>query len=231
MTGRTRPVLLRTPRRGGDAAIGRKLYRYFLQAGIPQPIQYERNLYLAAGVTTAREVGGDFDKSKRWQAESNAHTIIAPRILVYPNLRERLRQVEPARLGDLAASFYAARVSIMLDHHISNPGFGDVQLLDPAAEADGDATLDVLHVALGGDWHEVEVSDAFGQPHVARWLLTPNGSALVEAALDFAAGFLRKSGSTFSTSASAVMPCFLRRIGTLPCSMNSSGQPIRTIGV
>ena len=54
------------------------------QPGIAQPIQYERNLYLAAGVTTAREVGGDFDKSKRWQAESNAHTIISPRILVYP---------------------------------------------------------------------------------------------------------------------------------------------------
>src|SRR5258706_483773 len=54
------------------------------QPGIPQPIQYERNLYLAAGVTTAREVGGDFDKSKKWQAESNAHTIVAPRILVYP---------------------------------------------------------------------------------------------------------------------------------------------------
>ena len=54
------------------------------QPGMPQPIQYERNLYLAAGVTTAREVGGDFDKSKRWQAESNAHTIISPRILVYP---------------------------------------------------------------------------------------------------------------------------------------------------
>src|SRR5262245_41727897 len=30
------------------------------QPGVPQPIQYERNLYLAAGVTTAREVGGDF---------------------------------------------------------------------------------------------------------------------------------------------------------------------------
>jgi imidazolonepropionase-like amidohydrolase len=54
------------------------------QPGIPQPIQYERNLYLAAGVTTAREVGGDFDKSKKWQAESNAHSIVAPRILVYP---------------------------------------------------------------------------------------------------------------------------------------------------
>jgi imidazolonepropionase-like amidohydrolase len=54
------------------------------QPGFPQPIQYERNLYLAAGVTTARELGGDFDKSKRWQAESAAHSIIAPRILVYP---------------------------------------------------------------------------------------------------------------------------------------------------
>ncbi|HZT76819.1 MAG TPA: amidohydrolase family protein [Vicinamibacterales bacterium] len=54
------------------------------QPGIPQPIQYERNLYLAAGVTTAREVGGDFAKSKEWQAESDAHKIVAPRILVYP---------------------------------------------------------------------------------------------------------------------------------------------------
>src|SRR6476469_10086358 len=43
--------------------------------------------------------------------------------------------------------------------------------------------------------------------------------------------FLRRRGSTFSTSASAVMPCFFRRIGTAPCSMNCSGQPIRTTGV
>src|SRR5262249_20313428 len=54
------------------------------QPGMSQQIQYERNLYLAAGVTTAREVGGEFEKSKRWQAESNAHAIISPRILVYP---------------------------------------------------------------------------------------------------------------------------------------------------
>ncbi len=54
------------------------------QPGTSQPIQYERNLYLAAGVTTARELGGDFEKSKRWQVDSNAHAIVAPRILVYP---------------------------------------------------------------------------------------------------------------------------------------------------
>jgi imidazolonepropionase-like amidohydrolase len=54
----------------------------------PIPIQYERNLYLAAGVTTAREVGGNFEKSKTWRAESAAHTIVAPRIVIYPMLTD-----------------------------------------------------------------------------------------------------------------------------------------------
>lgn len=53
------------------------------RAGIPQPIQYERNLYLASGVTTARELGGEYERSKQWRAQSAAHSIVAPRILVY----------------------------------------------------------------------------------------------------------------------------------------------------
>jgi imidazolonepropionase-like amidohydrolase len=61
----------------------------------PIPIQYERNLYLAAGVTTAREVGGDFEKTKQWRAESAAHTIIAPRIVLYPMLANLLLKDEP----------------------------------------------------------------------------------------------------------------------------------------
>jgi imidazolonepropionase-like amidohydrolase len=56
----------------------------------PIPIQYERNLYLASGVTTAREVGGDFAKAKQWREESAAHKIIAPRILLYPMLVDLL---------------------------------------------------------------------------------------------------------------------------------------------
>jgi imidazolonepropionase-like amidohydrolase len=56
----------------------------------PIPIQYERNLYLASGVTTAREVGGDFEKAKQWRGESAAHTIVAPRILLYPMLVDML---------------------------------------------------------------------------------------------------------------------------------------------
>jgi imidazolonepropionase-like amidohydrolase len=62
----------------------------------PIPIQYERNLYLAAGVTTAREVGGNFEKTKQWRAESAAHTIVAPRIILYPMLGDLVAPGESA---------------------------------------------------------------------------------------------------------------------------------------
>ncbi len=45
------------------------------RGGIPQPIQYEMNLYLAAGATTIRDVGADWTKTKKWRADSNAHTL------------------------------------------------------------------------------------------------------------------------------------------------------------
>ncbi|MBA2356290.1 MAG: amidohydrolase family protein [Acidobacteria bacterium] len=53
------------------------------RGGVPMPIQYERNLYLASGVTLTRENGGNFVKSKQWQAESAADQIVAPRMQVY----------------------------------------------------------------------------------------------------------------------------------------------------
>ena len=56
------------------------------RGGIPQPIQYEFNLYLAAGATTIRDVGADWTKTKKWRADSSAHTLIAPRILAYERI-------------------------------------------------------------------------------------------------------------------------------------------------
>ncbi|TMK26241.1 MAG: glycerate kinase, partial [Actinobacteria bacterium] len=46
----------------------------------------------------------------------------------------------------------------------------------------GEGTLDVLHAALGGEWRDVRVHDAFGRERVARWLALPDGTAAVEAA-------------------------------------------------
>jgi phosphoesterase RecJ-like protein len=42
---------------------------------------------------------------------------------------------EPARLGPLAGRLEAAGTTVMLDHHVTNPGFGYVRILDPCAEA------------------------------------------------------------------------------------------------
>jgi len=51
----------------------------------------------------------------------------------------------------------------------------------PVADG-GEGTLDVLHAALGGEWREAVVPDAFGRARPARWLALPDGSAAVEAA-------------------------------------------------
>lgn len=60
------------------------------RGGLAQPFQYEANLLLACGITTVRDVGSDLEKAKAWRAESAAHRLVAPRILIYtPSWRGR----------------------------------------------------------------------------------------------------------------------------------------------
>lgn len=46
----------------------------------------------------------------------------------------------------------------------------------------GSGTAEVLARALGGEWHEATVPDPLGRPVSARWLLLPDGTAVVESA-------------------------------------------------
>jgi glycerate 2-kinase len=46
----------------------------------------------------------------------------------------------------------------------------------------GDGTADVLAAVLGGHWRTARVSDALGRPIEARWLVLPDGTAVVESA-------------------------------------------------
>ena len=46
----------------------------------------------------------------------------------------------------------------------------------------GEGTADVLHVALGGEWRDVDAPDPLGRPVRARFLLLPHGTAVVESA-------------------------------------------------
>jgi len=120
------------------------------QPGMPQPIQYERNLYLAAGVTTAREVGGDFEKTKQWRAESAAHAIVAPRIVIYPMLGNLLK---PGEAFNETPAEYRALV-----RRAKEGGADGIKLIGPMERDQVAAALDeakkvglpsTVHVAVG----------------------------------------------------------------------------------
>jgi imidazolonepropionase-like amidohydrolase len=100
----------------------------------PIPIQYERNLYLAAGVTTAREVGGDFEKTKQWRADSAAHRIIAPRIVHYPMLANLLK---PGEAFNQSPAEYRALV-----RRAKEGGADGIKLIGPMDRDQVAATLD-----------------------------------------------------------------------------------------
>jgi phosphoesterase RecJ-like protein len=54
----------------------------------------------------------------------------------------------PERLGELGAHATAAETVVVIDHHVTNEGFGDVSLVDPTAAATGELVFQVLG-ALG----------------------------------------------------------------------------------
>jgi phosphoesterase RecJ-like protein len=58
------------------------------------------------------------------------------------------------RLGDLARAGASARCLIVVDHHVSNPGFGSVNLVDPQAAASAELTHALIR-SLGWPIDEV----------------------------------------------------------------------------
>ena len=51
----------------------------------------------------------------------------------------------------------------------------------PVADG-GEGTAAVLQAVLGGDWRTASVSDALGRPVEARWLVLPDGAAVLDSA-------------------------------------------------
>ncbi len=74
----------------------------------------------------------------------------------------------------------------------------------------GEGTLDVLRLALGGEWREASVHDAFGRPRRARWLGLPDGTAAVGAA--------------------EAVPLDRSRLDALRASSRGLGELIRAVG-
>ncbi|WNV74417.1 bifunctional oligoribonuclease/PAP phosphatase NrnA [Geodermatophilus sp. DSM 44513] len=65
-----------------------------------------------------------------------------------PEVFVSLDAASPGRLGELAALLDGAGTSVVVDHHASNPGFGDVRVVDPTAPATAVLVADLLD-ALG----------------------------------------------------------------------------------
>ena len=82
----------------------------------------------------------------------------------------------PASLKGVLSAFAAAKA---LGEGLREGGASVVEL--PVADG-GEGTAEVLLLALGGEWRAADVHDAFGHRLSARWLLLPDGTAVVEAA-------------------------------------------------
>src|SRR5277367_4604115 len=54
------------------------------RGGVPQPLQYELNVWLSCGITTVRDVGSDTKKTVELREKSAPGQIAAPRMFVYP---------------------------------------------------------------------------------------------------------------------------------------------------
>ncbi|MGY1847223.1 DHH family phosphoesterase [Blastococcus sp. SYSU DS1021] len=61
-----------------------------------------------------------------------------------PDVFVALDVASPGRLGELAPLLDRAGTSVVVDHHASNPGFGRVRLVDPAAPATVTLVADLL---------------------------------------------------------------------------------------
>ncbi len=61
-----------------------------------------------------------------------------------PDVFVSLDAASPARLGELAPLLDSARTSVVVDHHASNPGFGDVCVVDAGAPATVALVADLL---------------------------------------------------------------------------------------
>ena len=102
-------------------------------------------------MTTAREVGGNFEKTKQWRAESAAHTIVAPRILLYPMLA-RPRAAGPGRIARRRTK------SAQLVRSAKERGADGMKLIGPMDRDQAAAAIDeakkvglptTVHIAVG----------------------------------------------------------------------------------
>lgn len=72
------------------------------------------------------------------------HLLVAPGQLPVADVVVSVDAATSARLGELEPLFQSATTSICIDHHVSNLGFGDLDLIDAAADCTASIILRVI---------------------------------------------------------------------------------------
>ncbi len=153
------------------------------RAGWPMRQDYQFGLWLASGITSVRDVGSNFDKSKALREQSQKNSIVAPRLYLYAVLgmnpapsveneaaiRARVKQIK--RGGADGLKFF----------EISDWAMGVMQ---DEAHKQGLRTAHHAAVAETNAWHDIK----YGTTSIEHWYGIPD-AALKDGVQNFPASF------------------------------------------
>jgi cytosine/adenosine deaminase-related metal-dependent hydrolase len=151
------------------------------RGGVPMPVEYCWMLWLANGITTVREVGGDLKKSLAWREQSRKGEITAPRFFIYgvynnsptPTTAEAAR----ARVRELKAMGVDGIKFFAIDRDL-------MQAMLDEAHTQGLRTAHHAAVAETNAWDDIK----FGTTSIEHWYGIPD-AAIVSGRQNFPASY------------------------------------------
>ena len=97
-----------------------------------------------AGKEVAASFGSPFEMPPSLAFLPQEHLVAPKDFPGKPELMVALDAGSAERLGELGANVKRARRVIVIDHHVTNEGFGDIAVVDPNAAATGELVYEIL---------------------------------------------------------------------------------------
>lgn len=98
----------------------------------------------AAGRTVHATFSGHFAVPDAYRFLDTSLLVPAGSVPAEPQLLVSFDAGSADRLGELAAVAEKAATTVVIDHHVTNEGFGDINVVDPTAAATAEMTLELL---------------------------------------------------------------------------------------
>lgn len=99
-----------------------------------------------AGKTVRASYGSPYGGSSNLEFLPSDLLVPPRELAAEPELLVVLDVGSADRLGELAANAEKAKTVVVLDHHVTNTGFGDIAVIDGRAAATGELVFDLLHI-------------------------------------------------------------------------------------